>query len=360
MTNNLVRKTWIDLARAFGIFCIAYGHLVQGESYVSQYFGSFRVAIFFLIMGLTFSLDNTFISFIKKKAKRLLIPYFVFSIISILILYFAAYIVPALSEYKSKSILLNFWGAIYGNGLTGNMKWNLPLWFLPCSFVTLIFVFGFEKLISKFKVNKIAFRILYILISVSITFLYVCYIKWIKLPFGTEVAIPMSGFVELGILISKFDCFKHKFVYLLICIPLIVLGFFLSINNGSVSVMSLYFGDNFVVYYISAISSIIGILSFIIWLCSLEVLAVPIKPFCYCGRHTLAILCMHKFPILLFQLVIPYTKALFRAEAYSIQKDILGVLVTFFVILLCLVVELPINRFSPIVFGNFKKKEVSN
>ena len=69
---------------------------------------------------------------------------------------------------------------------------------------------------------------------------------------------------------------------------------------------------------------------------------------------------MHKFPILLFQLVVPYTKSLFKAEAASIQKDALGVLVTIIVILLCLVVELPINHFFPQAFGNSKKKGVSN
>ena len=69
---------------------------------------------------------------------------------------------------------------------------------------------------------------------------------------------------------------------------------------------------------------------------------------------------MHKFPILLFQLVVPYTKTLFKAEADSIQKNALGVLVTVIVILLCLVVELPISRFFPQVFGNIKSKGDSN
>ena len=360
MTSVSERKDWIDFARAFGIFCIAYGHLVQGESLVSLYFGSFRVAIFFLIMGLTFSLDKNFISFLKKKAKRLLVPYYIFAVLSILILYSAAFIVPALSEFKSQSILMYFWGAIYGNGLTGNMKWNLPLWFLPCSFIALLFVYGFEKLISNIKQNKLLFRVIYVLISVVITFLYVCFIKWIKLPFGTEVAIPMSGFVELGILLSKIDNLRKKYLYVLISIPFILLGYCLSRMNGTVSVMALLFGNCFPVYYISAISSIIGILCLSIWLCSLDILTPVRRAVCYCGKHTLAILCMHKFPILLFQLVVPYTKSLFKAEAASIQKDALGVLVTIIVILLCLVVELPINHFFPQAFGNSKKKGVSN
>ena len=356
MTTNSVRKDWIDFARAFGIFCIAYGHLVQGESYVSLYFGSFRVAIFFLIMGLTFSLDSSFISFLKKKAKRLLVPYFVFALLSILVLYSVAFIVPALSEYKSTSVVLYLWGAIYGNGLTGNMKWNLPLWFLPCSFITLLFVFGFEKLISTIKANKFFLRILYVLISAIITFLYVYFIRSIKLPFGTEVAIPMSGFVELGILMSKIDGFKCKYIYALISIPLIILGCFLGLNNGVVSVTSLLFGVNLVVYYISAISTIVGFICLFIWLCSVDVIFPVRKAVCYSGKHTLAILCMHKFPIVLFQQVIPYTRTLFRAEARSMQKDLLGLLVTIIVILLCLIVELPINRFIPFVFGSSNAK----
>ena len=357
MSSISGRKDWIDFARAIGIFCIAYGHLVQGESVVSQYFGSFRVAIFFLIMGLTFSIKDSFFCFLKKKVFRLLIPYAFFSVVSIIAFYFFAIIMPSLTDGKTNNILIYFWGAIYGNGLTGNMKWNLPLWFLPCSFVTLLLVYGYEKLLMGLKLNKLLFRIVYFFVSASICFVYICFIKNAKLPFGAEVAISMSGFVELGIVLSKIDSFKKKYLYGLICIPLIICGYCLCRINGVVSVMSLNFGSNYVIYYISSVASIVGIICLSIWLCSFELLKSINRIACYCGKHTIAILCMHKFPILFFQLIVPYTKVLFRSESGSVQKDVLGILVTIVVIALCLIVELPINRFLPQVLGNSNKQK---
>ena len=357
MNKSIERKNWIDFARAIGIYAIAFGHLVLGESFLSHYFSSFRVAVFFCIMGLTFSSDNKFFYFLKKKSCRLLIPYSFFSVVSIVVFYVFSMFIPFLSEYKSKSILLYFWGAIYGNGLTGYMKWNLPLWFLPCSFVTLLIVFGYEKLITIVKINKLLLRLAFILISFSVCYIYVCYFKWTKLPFGAEVAIPMSGFVELGIILSKIDCLKKKYQYVVISIPLFILGYCLSRINGTVSVMTLIFGNYYPVYFISSISSIVGIFCLSIWLCSIEILGFLRKVICYCGIHTIAILCMHKFPILFFQQLLPYTKELFKADSDSVQKEVCGFIVTFLVIILCLIVELPIDRFLPQVFGNSIKKK---
>ena len=352
MSNRSERKAWIDFARACGIFAIVYGHLVQGNSVISQFFGSFRVAIFFCVMGLTFRYARGFFSFLKSKAVRLLIPYGFFSAVSILVFAFIGRIYPEITKGQSTAILKNLLGALYGNGLAGNMKWNLPLWFLPCGFITMVMIYAVEGLIQKAADSrKSGFRVLYVLLVFAANVLYCKWFKAVKLPFGAEVALSMSGFVEIGILLAGLDGIKRKASGGITGILLIALGFFLSMQNGDVSVVSLNFGTNILVYYIVAIIDISGIFLVSIWLCSINVLDQTRKAICYCGRHTLAILCMHKFPVLLFQLVIPFTNGLFRAYEDSLLKNAAGLIGSIVVIVLCLAVELPIERFAPAVLG---------
>lgn len=346
------RKKWIDMTRAVGIFAIVYGHMVQGDSIISQFFGSFRVAIFFSVMGLTFHYKEGFKQFIKKKAVRLLIPYFVFAILSILIMYVAGKLFPVLTEGQSTAFLQNVLGALYANGLTGYMKWNLPLWFLPCSFLTFILVYCYESVIAKgIKKNQVITRIIYISVTFLIGAVYTSLFKQVKLPFGLEVAIPMSGFFEIGVLCSDLDrCFSKR-INAAIGLVLVVLGFFLSLKNGYVSVMSLNFGNSIFVYFVTAIISIIGIELLTITVCSSNAFNEISRFICYCGTHTIAILCMHKFPVLVFQYVVPFTKDLLRATADSVGKNVVGLLLTVIVIGLCLIVEKPIERYCPIILG---------
>lgn len=355
--STTARKSWIDLVRAIGIFAIVYGHMVQGDSVVSRFFGSFRVAIFFAVMGLTFQYRAGIVRFLKKKALRLLVPYFAFALVSILVMAAIGRVYPAAVQGQPTSILKNLGGALYGNGLTGYMKWNLPLWFLPCSFVTLLIVYLAESLIAKARAERRdVLRLAFIAVTVAATVLYTAHLKWLKLPFGAEVAVPMSGFVELGVLLRKTEGLLSRRAAGAAGLLLLAIGALLSLCNGDVSVMSLNFGKSIALYYVTASVCVAGAML----IAQAECARVPLGPvrrnFVFCGAHTLAILCMHKFPVLLFQVVVPYTKQLLRAPADSLMKNLVGFVLTFVVIALCLLVEKPIARFCPAVLGQTGKQ----
>ena len=350
---DIKRKNWIDMARAVGIFAIVYGHMVQGESIISQFFGSFRVAIFFFVMGLTFKYRRGFLKFAKKRAIRVLIPYFCFAFVSILIFAIVGRIAPSLVEGQEIGIISNIVGALYGNGYIGNMKWNRPLWFLPCSFITSMIIFFAEYVIQKAHLKyHSALRFMFVVLSICMNLVYCKFFMSLRLPFGSEVAISMSGFMEMGILFESAECsISKKGCFVWLGLLLIIAGGFLSVRNGYVSVMSLYFGSSVVVYYITAIAIIIGISFVFIWIDSFHRINVIQKSICYCGIHTLAILCMHKFPVLVFQYISPLTKDLLRVTSDSVEKNCIGCLLTIIVIALCLIVEKPIEHYCPIILG---------
>ena len=72
------RKTYVDFAKCIAILFVLMNHIGLTIPYVSNFGGMFYVPIFFVLAGYTYhTKEESYISFIKKKAKRLLVPYFV-------------------------------------------------------------------------------------------------------------------------------------------------------------------------------------------------------------------------------------------------------------------------------------------
>ncbi len=310
-------------------------------------------------MGITFKYKGEFKEYIKKRFVRLLIPYFSFALISILIMYVIGKIFPSIVDGEETQIIPNILGALYGNGLLGYMKWNLPLWFLPCSFVVCNIIYIVEMMIDKiWAKKKNLVRIVFVVISFSLNYLYCLFFRDLKLPFGSEVAISMSGFFMLGVILNTIKIHITNTIKIIVSIILLISSFvFANINNG-VSVMSLKFGKNLMAYYCIAIMAIIGICLLSMWITNIRKLKIVNGILAYCGMHTIAILCMHKFPIILFQYIVPYTKNLMRSEIDSVNKNFMGFIVTSLIILLCLIVELFIDRICPFILGKKMEKKV--
>ena len=76
------RIAWIDIAKAIAIFFIVLGHQLPSGP-LCGYLYSFHVPLFFFLSGLTFNTAKEPKKFFREKAKRILIPYFIFSSISI-------------------------------------------------------------------------------------------------------------------------------------------------------------------------------------------------------------------------------------------------------------------------------------
>lgn len=72
--NTSDRIAWIDLARGMGIIFVMLGHCYLDGRF-TFYFYSFHMALFFFLSGVTFSSGGSYLLFIKKKAKTLLVPY---------------------------------------------------------------------------------------------------------------------------------------------------------------------------------------------------------------------------------------------------------------------------------------------
>ncbi|WP_278462701.1 acyltransferase family protein [Stutzerimonas kunmingensis] len=125
------RINWIDSLKFIGIFYIYLGHLGGSAGNLYPFVFSFHVPLFFFISGCFASTRTrtSFRQFTIDKFKQLMIPYFVYSLLSIVVYLLC---IPATDSFgvvaslALKALL----------GVRNETPYGPSLWFLPCIFVT--------------------------------------------------------------------------------------------------------------------------------------------------------------------------------------------------------------------------------
>ena len=339
------RIAWIDVAKGIGIFLIVFGHTMQ-SGFVRQVIFSFHVPFFFFLSGVTYKRETSFYTFLRKKVSGLLVPYWVWGIISIAVFLFAGSFLHL--EEANTGLLNNLFGLLYGNPRTELMWWNRPLWFIPCLFITLLIVDVIERIIfieNRGGQRRIAVIIISLLIGII----------WNKasgliLPFHMEAALGMISYTEMGIMFRDNRIDKRiegtstgaKSVLVIVCI---IAGVLLSGINGWAQVLRCTYGKYPGLFIVTSI----------LLITATTVLAVCVgKNFLFeeLGKWSLCILLMHKFPVLVFQRIIPVTKMyLSESRTESIATVACGFIVCVICTLLCLCVGKVISSILPEIIG---------
>lgn len=138
------RKYWIDWAKVFGIYLVVLGHTTDGSELIRPLIYSFHMPLFFMISGyLEKKYSGSAISYIKKTAKRLLIPYLIYGIISTLYVIFIV---------GSKDTIHTLLCLCVGRpqGFAG------PLWFVPVLFEIKIINMFLEYVESHLRLHRIS------------------------------------------------------------------------------------------------------------------------------------------------------------------------------------------------------------
>lgn len=175
---------------------------------------------------------------------------------------------------------------------------------------------------------------------------------WI-LPFHLEAALGMIPFVEIGIMFRSCKveqkveqtCAGQKVLILFICS---FLGVFISKINGWAQVLRCDYGRFQVLYIATSLLLGTSVIFFSIWLGENKCLEIV-------GKWSMCILLMHKFPILVFQRMIPITKSLLSEQANETAVTLLcGVAVSVISIGLSLIVGKTVAGILPEIVGQKK------
>ena len=197
LNNNPKERIFaFDAAKAIGIFFIVIGHVFHDQGIYAQYVYSFHVPLFFFLTGVTFSRGkNGFWKFLIQKLTRLLVPFYIFAAVS-----WGAYAILGkfVSSFAEKAIDSSVPAIIIGI-LKGYCAVNTPLWFLPCLFLELLFLYAITFIIDRIaSKRRLSYALFGVSIIAAIVIQYVIY-KFSLFPtkapiFKADVAIAMLPF----------------------------------------------------------------------------------------------------------------------------------------------------------------------
>lgn len=167
---NMEKLRWVDISKGIVICLMVLGHSSIPE-WFSRWIWSFHMPFFFIISAMFTSWDKqNIVGFIKHKAKALLIPFVIYSVINMAIYPFALD-VPH-SRYID-NILINGWGGV-------------ALWFVPVFFISLVIT----------KIIKSRYLLLFALLLTIIGSM-LCHYK-IQLPW-TLSSVPFAAALMMAV-----------------------------------------------------------------------------------------------------------------------------------------------------------------
>lgn len=276
-------EKWIDASKGLLIFLVVAGHAFGAASHIGStvaimsvheniykviYF--FHMPAFFLLAGITWSDGGKgFWKYVKKKAKRLLLPYLAFMALSMLVEYMWA----------------------------GNIEWhrliildgcrvNSPLWFLPCMFFVSVAYYLLDR--CNYGWHRMVALVLLLLI---IGFM----IRLLGLTFTPKWMPRVASFLLFMLIGHKFLPIKvweniPKFpgwTCILLTTGFAVIGYFIPWE----ALCPTY------CWFAYQLVALVGTLIVLIF-CR----AFPFNALCMLGVASLYILCLHKFPLVLAQM----------------------------------------------------------
>lgn len=346
------RISYIDVAKGIGMFCIVFGHVMK-SGYLRQMMFAFHVPFFFLLSGMTYRFKKEKKKFYFDKVKRLLIPYFSFSLFSI-----ALYVIMIRFGILDGDgrLIPNLLGMLYANSNTGYMEWNKPLWFLPCLFVAYGIIDVVEIMILKNEKRQLWRRIIAMVAFWGLGIL-INTIGQVYLPLHLESAVYLCGFFELGIIVQSYglvqieEKLRNTPIAYSICILLfcILLGCGIGLVNGVCEVRGHKFGMHPGLFLSSALIFSTAFVIISVWLKNCNALRII-------GTESLSIMLLHKFPVVFFQKIPPFSRLIYKGD--SIFGLIGGIVLTVGVIVLCIVGTHIIECIAPFLLGKERKNQL--
>ncbi len=330
--NNKTRFDWVDQARGLSIFLVVYGH---NFPVTEPYIYSFHVPLFFFIAGM-FHPKAVNAKVIKRRAKMILIPYFVWATALYLFWLFLGRNYGD-SLVSKTSPLDNFVGIFYAQGGSAYMEWGIPLWFLPCIFLVFMIFSAVQRL------QKQQLVLIGIAFCCALGFLWAEFAD-IHLAWSLDVALVATGFYGLG------NVLKNNLLSLSRSRAVIILTVMLAIN-----ITAYYFNYQKVDMYRSVYGSqllffISGLAGSVAYLMFFRVLPV-FRFLSYLGRHTIVLLATHVRMLTVIKLFAVLVLGITVFEFSEVEKLILSVIQVIMVIPFIWLV----NKYIPILDGKIKK-----
>lgn len=312
--ETLRRKNWIDAAKAVAILIVVLNHSGLVIPGVNYWGGMFYVPAFFLLAGYTYThKEESYGSFVKRKAKRLLAPYFAANGILFLFFFLKELLTGSL---RLERTLLSLVGILYGRtqllksegslvifeapvpNMSIMLNQNAPTWFLPALFLVLICADGAFRLMkgSGKKVN--------LLVAVFAGLMLVNhYLSPFIMPWCLDILPYLLVFFLIGYEMKEMQGFEWLDKQRTPKKCALVLGTVLAtvasgLYNGSFNLSISYFGKSVATCLICAVGSTLLLLLFLRWL-NRKAAGITAR-IGSLSKYNMTILCYHYFVMQMF------------------------------------------------------------
>lgn len=286
--GNIERYDFIDVAKGIGIItvviihCFWFSHTPSLSKFGRLICYIYTMPLFFTVSGIFYRESDSFLTFCKKKANKLLIPFVSFYLIS----YIAAFLKSAFlgDEFDFLSIkrVLQEW-------IPGS---NGAIWFLICLFICSLSFYGIHNIANRSHFKLAVITVLSAAIGACGFYFG---INKINLPFWIDSAMTAIPFFTFGFILKNrlnfFECQTKRHLNLAVSIVLLIIC---GLYGKQYVLGTNTFGDNSIFsFYISCFCGVIAILLLSKNLSWCKFLS-------YLGKNSLIILITHQLLLYLF------------------------------------------------------------
>jgi len=272
------RLVWLDALKGIGILSIMRIHMAQPMELLQSVIYVGAVSMFFVSAGFNFKVTDDAKTAMSNKAKRLLIPYFAYSLLLVLVEHHPT-IEQIIGIFYARMSLFQGQNE---NNISFLVIGNAPMWFLPCMFMSYMWIYlvycKCRTIISK-SFTLVVFVILSALLSYSP----------IMLPWSIDTSFLLASLLIIGYeLKDYFVSAKIKMMVLSFALWFALFYFFagsnISIGNyGAYGVISIL---PFAIISLSETYSISGLFQIV----DNNMLT---RLFAYIGRQSMRLMCIH-------------------------------------------------------------------
>lgn len=206
-STRRVRRTEIDVAKGFALFLVIFGHIVTMHHTLFRWIFSFHMPAFFFLSGMTFRPEKypDYMTYIKEKGRKLLIPYFAITFVAFIICMIRPdYRMPVLADGWKHQLLWIFYYTQPQNLYVGQ------IWFLVALFmaelIALIWLRIFDR---KSLLIKCYSLLLLAVIAINIRYVYPYLPFGERLPWKLDSALCASVFVITGYYVNRHNLLER-------------------------------------------------------------------------------------------------------------------------------------------------------
>ena len=350
------RIKWIDIYKGILIILMVLAHT---PGFYVKYIYAFHMAAFFFISGYTQNFDKSnFIEFVKKKFKKLIIPFFVVNIIFYLFIIsmkcFGIYNIYYNYDIDYNSVI-NLFRFLYTSDIGG------ATWFLVVLFLSLISAKLLHELTNgkKYQNEKNLFYSTLLIIIVY----YLYYQTGNTLPFYLDL-IPMGlFFVEIGSFSKNCNYKINKTFKIIVSIFLLIFYVWFTKYNYTQIEWTTRIFPNIFIMFLSSMSGIMIVYFISKFLLILEEkIKIEFNLLEYIGKNTLPILLYHFLGFRIFFTILYLFNIVGKSQLLNLipeyRKIILCFLTTIFAISFSLCVNKIVKTIKKFDFEKYNKKNI--